>query len=109
MRPSGKLRPAERVARIIGDGAIAKKRFDTCAAQLASANSLPPPLQQLKLQWADGSVMSRPALLRSLARQDAAVQLIFDTELQTSQFCGVPTGDDALLLLLAKSPEVAER
>jgi Flp pilus assembly protein TadD len=109
MRPSGKLRPAERVARIIGDGAIAKKRFDACAAQLASANSLPLPLQQLKLQWADGSVMNRPALLRSLARQDAAVQLIFDTELQTSQFCGAPTGDDALLLLLAKSPEAVER
>jgi hypothetical protein len=53
--------------------------------------------------------MSRAVLLRSLAQQDAAVQLIFDTELQTSQFCGAPTGDDALLLLLAKSPEVTER
>jgi hypothetical protein len=29
--------------------------------------------------------------------------LIFDTEMQTNQVCGAPTGDDALLLLLAKS------
>jgi len=53
--------------------------------------------------------MTRPVLSRSLAQQDTAVQLIFDTELQTNQFCGPPTGDDALLLLLAKSPEVADR
>jgi hypothetical protein len=48
-------------------------------------------------------------LSRSAARQETAVQLIYDTELQTSRFCGAPEGDDALLLLLAKSPEAAER
>lgn len=110
LRPSGKLRPAERVARILGDGVIAKKRFDGCAVQFDADNGLPPVLQQLKTRWAGSdSMMSRPVLLRSLAEQDAAVQLIFDTETGTSQFCGAPTGDDALLLLLAKSPEVTER
>jgi tetratricopeptide (TPR) repeat protein len=109
LRPSGKLRPQERVARIIGDRAIAKKRFDSCIAQFDVADRLPPSLQQLKLRWANGNAtMSRPVLLQSLAGQDAAVQLIYDTELQSSQFCGAPTGDDASLLLLAKSPEVTE-
>ncbi len=110
VRPSGRLRPEERVARILGDRAIAKKRFDGCIAQFDAASGLPSLLQQLKLRWTAGDApMSRPVLLQSLAKQDAAVQLIYDTELQTSQFCGAPTGDDALLLLLAKSPEVTER
>ncbi len=107
LRPSGRLRPSERVDRIVSDSAIAKTRLDGCVAQIDAANGLPPSLQQLKLRWtSDKAAMARPALLRNLAQQDAAVQLIFDTELQTSQFCGAPTGDDALLLLLARSPEV---
>lgn len=110
LRPSGKLRPSERVSRILADGVIAKKRFDDCAGGFDSANGLPPSLLQLKARWAGANAtMTRPVLLRSLARQDAAVQLVFDTELQTSQFCGTPAGDDALLLLLAKSPDAAER
>jgi tetratricopeptide (TPR) repeat protein len=110
LRPSGKLRPVERVSRILKDSAIAKKRFDGCVAQFDAENGPPPALQQLKSRWASSAAtMSRPVLLRSLTQQDAAVQLIFDTELQTSQSCGAPTGDDALLLLLAKSPEVTER
>ncbi len=110
LRPSGKLRPVERVRRILGDSVIAKKRFDGCIAQVDAKNGQPPALQQLKLRWtSSAAAMSRPVLLRSLVQQDAAVQLIFDTELQTSQFCGAPTGDDALLLLLAKSPDGTER
>lgn len=110
LRPSSKLRPVERVDRLVEDGVIAKKRFDSCIIQFDATKGLPPLLQQLKLRWTGGDVtMSRSVLLRSLARQDAAEQLIFDTELQTSQFCSAPTGDDALLLLLAKSPEVTER
>lgn len=108
--PSGKLRPAERVRRILADSVISKKRFDGCLAKLGAVNALPPALQELKSRWADSNAtMSRSVLLRSLARQDTAVQLIFDTELQTIQFCGAPEGDDALLLLLAKSPEATER
>lgn len=110
LRPSPKLRPVERVSRILDDSAIAKKRFDGCAAQFGTANALPPLMQQLKLRWASSeTAISRKTLLQSLVQQDAAVQLIYDTELQTVQFCSVPTGDDALLLLLAKSPEMAER
>jgi Flp pilus assembly protein TadD len=109
LQPSGKLRPVERVRRILEDSAIAKKRFDDCLSQQGE-NGQPPALQQLKLRWSSSAAtMSRPMLLRSLVQQDAAVQLIFDTELVTSQFCDAPTGDDALLLLLAKSPDGTER
>lgn len=110
LRPSGKLRSSERVSRILVDLGITKKRFSSCAASFGTADKLPSPLQQLNARWAnDDSDDGRAKLLQSAARQDAAVQLIYDTELQTSQFCGAPAGDDALLLLLAKSPEAAER
>jgi Flp pilus assembly protein TadD len=114
LRPSGKLRSSERVARIVEDLGIAKKRFASCAASFGTTEAqiarLPPVLQQLNARWASDDLdHSRAKLLQSAARQDAAVQLIYDTELQTSRICGAPGGDDALLLLLAKSPDTVER
>ena len=48
------------------------------------------------------------ALLHDTAEQDAVMRLVYDTETQTSQICGAPAGDDALLLMLAKSPKAVE-
>jgi hypothetical protein len=36
------------------------------------------------------------------------MNLIFDTEKQTAQACGAPTGDDALLLKIAQSSRSVE-
>jgi Tfp pilus assembly protein PilF len=109
LRLSGKLRVEERVNRILEDRTIARRRFDACLAEF-DTGGLPASLGQLQSRWTSAeATMTRKALSQSLARQDAAVQLIYDTELQTSQLCAAPTGDDALLLLLAKSPEAAER
>jgi len=46
--------------------------------------------------------------LNDTGEQDAVMKLVYDTETQTSQICGAPTGDDALLLMLAKSPKPVE-
>lgn len=107
LQPAGRLRPAERVSRILADRAIAKNRLDACTAQFAAPK--PASLQQLNLRWTSAAAATRATLLRDLAQQDSTVQLIYDTELATSQLCGPPSGDDALLLLLAKSPEAEER
>jgi hypothetical protein len=32
------------------------------------------------------------------------MQLVYDTEVETDKLCTAPTGDDALLLVLATSP-----
>ncbi|HZY63091.1 MAG TPA: tetratricopeptide repeat protein [Edaphobacter sp.] len=110
LQPSNKLRPSERVSRILRDRAIARKRFDGCVARFNASTGLPPELLRLKQDWAGNiASASRAALLRDPAAQDAAVQLIYDTEMQATQFCGVPSGDDALLLLLAQSPEANRR
>jgi len=52
--------------------------------------------------------VDRAALLNDSAEQDAVMKLVYDTEIQTNQVCGPPTGTDALFLLLAKSPKGTE-
>jgi hypothetical protein len=103
--PAKKLPTRERVARIVSARAVAKKRFDGCVAQVAEG--APSPLAGLGSAWT-GKVASigAGALMRDADAQDAVVMLVFDTEEKTSQICGAPGGDDAALLLMAKSPQV---
>ncbi|HEX3571282.1 MAG TPA: hypothetical protein VHU44_10710 [Acidobacteriaceae bacterium] len=102
LSPAGSLPPRERVARILTIRSIAKKRFDACKETTAGQ---PPgsPLQALGARWTGPEGTSNAAsMLRDPARQDAALQLAFDTEREMQQQCGPPAGDDQLLLLLAK-------
>jgi tetratricopeptide (TPR) repeat protein len=108
LEPSKKLPSAERVKRILTARDLAKRRFESCNIQVTT-NGLPSSLQSLSEQWAakEGSI-SRIGLLDDSAEQDAVIKLVYDTEVQTSQICGAPTGDDAMLLLLAKSQKAVE-
>ena len=109
LAPSKKLSPNERVTRILKARDLAKKRLESCNAQVATAGGPPSPLQALVAQWTskEGTV-GRDALLNDTSQQDAVMKLVYDTEVQANQICGAPTGDDAVLLLLAKSPKAAE-
>jgi tetratricopeptide (TPR) repeat protein len=107
--PSKKLPPSERVARVLKARDVAKKRFESCNSKAAAASGMTSPLRTLSARWTSKeATVDRAELLNGPARLDAVIKLIYDTELQTSQSCGAPTGDDALLLLLAKSPKVTE-
>jgi tetratricopeptide (TPR) repeat protein len=109
LSPLEQVSPAERVGRILLARDLAKKRFDDCNAQVSAVSGIASPLQSLGSRWiAKDASLGRADLLKDAAEQDATVKLIFDTEMQTSQICGAPTGDDALLLLLAKSPKTME-
>jgi tetratricopeptide (TPR) repeat protein len=109
LAPSKKFPPAERVARILKARDLAMKRFESCKAQVSATNGLPSPLQSLSARWmSKEATVNRVALLKDSAAQDAVMKLVFDTEVQAAQTCGAPTGDDALLLLLAKSPKAME-
>lgn len=108
--PSFKLPTGERVNRILAAAATARKRFEACSAGFSSAGTMPTALRDLAARWQTddpGRISSQ--LRRDVVKQNDATQLIYDTEVQTSQLCGSPTGDDALLLLIAKSPEAVER
>jgi Tfp pilus assembly protein PilF len=99
----------ERAEHLHTAGAIARRRLADCAAHFANSSLPPQPLQSLQLQWqsATNTVESHESF-EDPANEDTLMHLIFDTEIQTSQLCGLPTGDDALLLLLAKSQGSAQ-
>jgi len=109
LAPLKKLPAKERVTRILKARDLAKKRFDSCNAQVSAASGSPSPLQTLgALGKSKEATIDRAALLNDMWEQDAVVKLVYDTEIQTSQICGSPTGDDALLLMLAKTPKTVE-
>jgi tetratricopeptide (TPR) repeat protein len=107
--PLKKLPAMERMTRIVQARDLARKRFDSCQAQVPAPGGSPSQLQDLAARWmAKEATINRDALLHDSAEQDAVMKLVYDTETQTSQLCGPPAGDDALLLMLAKSPKAAE-
>ncbi|WP_353068267.1 hypothetical protein RBB75_12530 [Tunturibacter empetritectus] len=109
LAPLKKLPNNERVTRILEARTLAKKRFDACSTQLPVASGMSSPLQDLAAKWlTQDATSNRAALLNDPTQQDATMQLVFDTETQTSKICGPPTGDDALLLQLAKFPKAME-
>jgi tetratricopeptide (TPR) repeat protein len=109
LEPSKHLPTTERVARILRARDLAKKRFDACNAQISAASGLSAPLQHLSTQWLSPQAsLSRSNLTNDPTQQDATMQLVFDTETQTARICGPPTGDDALLLLLAQRSNALE-
>ena len=109
LEPSKRLTERDRVARILLARTIARKRFESCSLQVAQSGKSPASLQVLSSAWTgDLASAGRQALLHDPDKADATLKLIYDTEVQTSQVCGAPTGDDALLLLLAQSPNSFE-
>lgn len=92
--PSENLPVRERVNRILAARTIAKQRMSDCAAISGD----------LAARWASPDATVAASALRSDPdRQKAVLQLVWDTEIAASRRCGAPTGDDALLLLLARS------
>jgi Tfp pilus assembly protein PilF len=109
LAPLKKLPNNERVARILNARELAKRRFDACNAKLSTASGLSAPLQGLRTKWtAKEATLDRAALLNDPNEQDATMLLVFDTEAQTANICGAPTGDDSLLLLLSRTPKAME-
>lgn len=104
IEPSPRLPAAERVSRILYLRSLAKKRLAACSAQLSTPGAWPAALQALNAEWiAPAASLGRPALLGDTSLQDATIQLVYSTEIQISEVCPAPLGNDALVLALAKS------
>ena len=87
---------------------IAQTRFNDCTTKLGPQTALPSSMQAIKSDWQTAAqIISNRSSLESASTQDDLTQLIFETEVQTARVCGTPTGDNALLLLLANSPHQA--
>jgi tetratricopeptide (TPR) repeat protein len=95
-----------RAERILVNKKTAQDRLTSC---LSTKSTAPPDLQTLADQW-----RQLPAKLRLLQLEQSPeleqqiMQLVYRTEQVTSQQCGRPTGNDALLLKIAETPEAIE-
>jgi tetratricopeptide (TPR) repeat protein len=105
LKPSGSLPLQQRVDRIVAARLIAKNRFNTCSEQFDAEHPLPATIEALNPRWIgpEGTAGSA-ALDRDPALQEAVMQLVFDTEVQTAEVCKAGTEEDTLLLTLANSP-----
>ncbi len=111
LRLTRDLPATERADHLVNAATIARERLRTCSAQLApptdagtserAGKPLPASLLFLQDRWAASGVLNRRTLERNATLEDEAMRLIDDSELQTATVCGHPTGDDALLLMLA--------
>ncbi len=103
------LSPRRRTEHLLAASRIARNRIESCiATNTGNATAVPPALIALKNSWTESSPqMLRKRLEEDETAQDRLTQLIDDTEIQTASLCGPPTGDDALLLLLANRRHTA--
>lgn len=107
---SGAMSRKEFAEHIALDSQIAEARMNSCSAQLAGTGGVPPVLQNLQSRWKAlvPGTGRRKVSAPTSEDQDSVVELINDTESQTQQVCGPPTGDDALLVLLGSKPYAAQ-
>jgi len=119
LSPSVARTEQDRITRELDDRSIAQRRFAGCMAQVskaaadltAGAQGAPSgaaagllAMQGLNARWAAAKGLStRQTLSADDANEDTLVALIDDTEKTTAAVCGAPSGDDALLLLLAEN------
>lgn len=131
--PSTDLTIRERARRILHNVAVARKRFNSCEAPAAAAPAapatpaaatlLPPAIQtnplaqtaqanakNLAARWA--KVSRNPSLFRleqNPQMEQTLMQLVYDTEIDAANRCGLPQGDDALLYRIAQAPYAVEQ
>src|SRR5262249_24040923 len=105
--PESGLSVRARAERILGNKRIAQERLAAC---LNSKPVAPPELQTLADQWQQlPATLRLPQLERDPELEERIMQLVYQTEKVTSQQCGAPVGNVALLLKIAQAPEAIEQ
>ena len=106
--PAQNLSNAERAARVMKLRDLALARWTACQQKLSAGNGVYPAMGELTQQWKTQSVLTARNL-RDPEVQEQIMTLVFATEQQAAQACGVPQGDDALLLMMARSPATVDQ
>lgn len=104
--PDPDLSVRTRAARIQNNAKTARARLASCAAN----PDLAAKLADLQNQWQQ--LPARLTLLtleRNPQLEQTTMNLVYNTEKQTAQICGAPTGDDALLLKIAQAPRAVQQ
>lgn len=99
--PDPDLSVRTRAERIQNNAKIARARLAACAANPSATGKF----TALQTQWQQVPArLTLHALERNPQLEQTAMNLVYNTEKQTAQICGAPTGDDALLLKIAQAP-----
>jgi tetratricopeptide (TPR) repeat protein len=114
------LPPAQHAARIRADAQIAHARLTACMNRLnpnPTPNGTATPvlapadqasLAQLNESWQQMASIKPANLAGDPAEQTALMDWVDQTEQLTARLCGTPTGNNALLLQLATTPDKTE-
>ena len=99
--PDPYLNVQARGTRILNNQKIARTRLGWCFANTNAAGEL----ADLQTQWQQiPARLTVRALEQDPQLEQTTMSLVYNTEEQTAQLCGAPTGDDALLLKIAQAP-----
>ena len=105
--PAFDLAPHVRAERVLAIRNLTRQRLSTCASANPSA---PPKLSGLVYGWGQlPAEMTTRELEQNPDLEQTILHLAWDTETVTAQACGPPTGDDAILLLIARDPYAVEQ
>jgi Tfp pilus assembly protein PilF len=105
--PAPELSVDDRAERILHAAKVAEARLDLCSSSKGGSVAS---LVDLAAKWQLlPTKLSTVRLTRDPQLEQTVMNLVFDTEKQTTQVCGFPTGDDALLLKIAQSPMAVEQ
>lgn len=105
--PGPELSVSARAERILANRKTAQERLAAC---LSTKTTVPIDLQALVGQWQQlPETMRLLQLEQDPELEQKIMQLVYQTEQVTSQQCGAPTGNDALLLKIANAPEAVEQ
>jgi tetratricopeptide (TPR) repeat protein len=118
--PSQQLTRRERMRRVLRAREVAHRRFSACMDQISGQNNTPQnsavqsqshdQMNALSSRWQSARPHLTVAELADNAQlEQAAMQLVYDTEQITQRVCGEPTGEDATLLRIAASPETVDQ
>ncbi|MHB1937683.1 MAG: tetratricopeptide repeat protein [Acidobacteriaceae bacterium] len=110
------LPPKQHVERILLGARIARRRYESCAAQLQSKNNSgqnvsgddAAALASLGTQWTQLGSLEPGSLAGNAPLQEQLIAWTNQAELVTARVCGAPGGDNALLLQLAQTPDKTE-
>ncbi len=104
--PDPSLSVQERAERIENSVKIARARLSNCFTSANAAGEM----ADLQGQWQQiPQKLTSRALERNPQLEQTAIGLVYETEEQTAQVCGAPSGDDALLLKIAQEPQAVEQ
>lgn len=104
--PDPDLSVRARAERVLSDSKIARARLTGCFANTDAAGEM----ANLENQWAQiPARLTLRALERNPQLEQSTMSLVYETEQQTATVCGVPTGDDALLLKISQNPQAVQQ